>query len=165
MGQGIASPFIHTVIIRPTNDVATRYSRLEPDEPRGSRPVLRGLGRSNAPRLPDRRNAEGAAVHSKSLTQTKALGVIAIYLRRSRGIQTGANIRREHARPRSMPRRSDTAERCVAWARSSGMDSPPACNAAAKGAGGGASEAATCDASLAIKRLSKGKCQITYWLL
>ncbi|MBS1252139.1 MAG: hypothetical protein MAG451_01175 [Anaerolineales bacterium] len=27
-------------------------SRLEPDEPRGSRPVLRGLGRRNAPQLP-----------------------------------------------------------------------------------------------------------------
>jgi hypothetical protein len=56
---------------------------------------------------------------------------------------------KNYARPRSMPRCSATAERSVAWRRISGMDSPPACNDAAKGAGTGASEAATCDASLA----------------
>ena len=52
MAQKTVWLFIHTVTTSTTNDMATKCSRLEPDEPRGSCPVLRGLGRSNAPQLP-----------------------------------------------------------------------------------------------------------------
>ena len=51
---------LQKLLVRATsniNDMAIKCSRLEPDEPRGSCPVLRGLGRSNAPRLPGRRRS------------------------------------------------------------------------------------------------------------
>lgn len=48
----ISEPSIPGVTISTIKEVATKYTRLEPNEMRVSRSVLRGLGGSNVTRLP-----------------------------------------------------------------------------------------------------------------